>query len=112
MKEVRQDMSRAGLRSQDPYKMPAAGTQMVAPAESRSRCVPHRYGNQERTPCPSRAKAPKGSAADVISGKTETTETSSNSNAALGNYLNDMKRYWTKQRIQGTPSNALVRMNE
>lgn len=116
--DARLDPSRAGLRTKNPGKMPVAGIDYVSPKDSRERCVPHRYGNDETKL--EKSIGAGGSIFNPLSsseGITAVLGGSPNSaspmpqswdHTILGNYLNDMKRTWSKSKPRATKLNEIT----
>lgn len=125
--EYKNDTARAGLRSKNPGILRTLETETVSPAQSRVRCLPHRYGNQDWKPskaaavCPNNGvRSPRGTASDftaVAVGSQYPAKfrgwTPASRNTLLGNYLNDMKKSaCAKRLVVGEPSPSLQKMND
>lgn len=106
---------------------------LTSPKESRERLVVHRYGNADWRPGKAAAtctangqRSPRGVNSEGVGSALGTsspglyngwapaaTQAQPKGSAALGNYLNDMKRLGrAKKSVQEKPSDSLQRMND
>jgi len=127
LQEARNDPQRAGARTRNPGMIP------VKEGPDRMQFAVYRYGHHEWRPgkrCPDKAASvaaaspcsdaavpatpmPSPMSPRSSQGAAEALCTGGKVSAALGNYLNDMKRHRTSLRaMPGTPSAALRRMND